>query len=116
MDSARPLLNKAVQLDNNLSSVHAYLAMAHLWYELDFETAEREWKRFFQLNPSNPSGYVTNNYREFLITSGRPQAALDFSLKNLEQDRTYVGNWTDLAMSYYFMNQPDKAFAVLDSA
>ncbi len=117
LDSSRPLLKKAAQLDNNLSSVHAYLAMAHLWFEWNFEAAEQEWNKFFQLNPSNPSGsYWTSSYMDFLHASGRFQEALNFSLKNLEQDRTYVGNWTDLATGYYYMNQTNKAFAVLDSA
>jgi adenylate cyclase len=113
LDSALLLLKKAMYLDSNLSSAHAYMAYAHYWYEWDFKAAEMEWKKFFRLNPS---GFWFLDYVDFLIADSRPFEALAFALKELNRDKNDVGNWTNLAFSYYYANQPDKALAILDSA
>jgi tetratricopeptide (TPR) repeat protein len=55
-----------------------------------------------------------SNYTDFLISSGRFKEALNFSLKNYEQDKKNIANWD--WRGYYYMNQPEKAQAVLDSA
>ncbi len=114
LDSALPLLKKAMYLDSNLASAHQYMEMIHLWYEWDFKSAETEWEKFFQLNPSGYSW--ASNYTDFLQSSGRFQEALDFSLKNYKHNKKDLDNWVNLATSYYYMNQPDKALAILDSA
>ena len=114
LDSALPLLTRSVQLDSNLASAHNYLAQAHMWYEWDLAKAEQEWEKFFRLNPS---GVVwADNYVDFLHASGRFEEALDFCLRNRDQDKSNFGFWSQLAFSYYFMNKPIRAQAILDSA
>jgi adenylate cyclase len=113
LDSALPLLKKAMYLDTNLSSVHAYMAYAYYWYQWDFKSAESEWKKFFQLNPS---GFWWVDYVDFLIADSRSSEALDFALKEFNRNKRDVINWTSLAFSYYYTGQPDKALAILDSA
>ncbi len=43
---------KAVQLDNNSAEAHASLAMYLYCFEFDWQRAEREFRRSFELNPS----------------------------------------------------------------
>ena len=59
LDSALPLLRKSIQLDSNLASAHKYMANVHLWYVWDFNAAEKEWEKFFELNHSGFAGQVT---------------------------------------------------------
>jgi TolB-like protein/class 3 adenylate cyclase/Tfp pilus assembly protein PilF len=113
LDSVPPLLKKAMQLDSNLSSAHSYMAYYHYWYKWDFRAAEREWKKFFQLNPS---GFWWVDYVDFLVADGKFQEALQFALKEYNRDRRNVTNWVNLAFAHYYTNQSDKARAVLDSA
>jgi adenylate cyclase len=114
MDNALPLLKKAMQLDSNLSSAHAYMALTRLWFDWDIKSAESEWNKFFQLGPSG--NFWDNNYRDLLIISGKFSEALAFTQKIFEHDKKNDHNWINLAFSYYFMNQPSRALAILDSA
>ena len=113
-DSALPLLNKAIQLDSNLASARNYMAQVNLWYDWDFTAANMEWKKFFHLNPSG--AVWASNYIDFLNSSGRFQESLDFLLKNREADKNNFGNWQGIAMTYYYMNKPEKSLMILDSA
>jgi TolB-like protein/class 3 adenylate cyclase len=113
LDSAFPYLNKAILLDSNLASIHNYFALVHLWYQWDFKTAEKEWEKFFQLNPSG--AVWVDQYNDFLDASGRFTEALDFSLKRFELDKTKLDYLDDASTDYYYLNQPNKAQAALDT-
>lgn len=113
LDSALPFLQKAVTLDSNLASVHHYFAQVHLWYQLDFKAAEKEWKKFFQLNPSGARW--AGHYQAFLAASGRFTEALNFSLKSFEQDKTQWGHLADAAFNYFYLGYPEKAQAIVDT-
>jgi len=113
-DSALPLLNKAIQLDSNLASARNYMAEVNLWYDWDFKSANNEWTKFFRLNPSG-AGWQ-DNYQDFLNSLGRFQEALDFCLKNRGIDKNNFGYWQGIALTYYYMNQPEKSLMILDSA
>jgi TolB-like protein/class 3 adenylate cyclase len=113
-DSAYPALRKAILLDSNLASARNYFAQAKLWYDWDFKAANAEWTKFFLLNPSGATW--SDNYLDFLRASGRFQEALNFSFKNRETDKNNYFNWQEISLDFYFMNQPEKAMSVLDSA
>ena len=109
---ALPLLTKAASLDPNLAEAHAWMAQYFLWYEWDFKSAEREWQRVYEVSPSNT--VLSGLSCDFLLASERPQEALALSLRNLEIDKTDVGNWIDLARSYLYLNQFDEALKTLN--
>jgi len=113
-DSALPFLKRSIELDSNLASAHNYMAQAYLWFKWDFKAAQREWEKFFQLNPS---GLIwTSNYLDFLHSSGRFQEAFDRSMKNRDLDKSNPFNWIRLAHCYIYANQPEQGLAILDSA
>ncbi|HET7000013.1 MAG TPA: adenylate/guanylate cyclase domain-containing protein, partial [Puia sp.] len=112
--NALPLLRNAIRLDSNLASARNYMAQVHTWYDWDFKAANKEWIKFHQLNPSG--AVWADNYNDFLNSSGRFQEALDFCQKNRAIDKSNSGYWQALAITYYYMNNPEKSLMILDTA
>ena len=54
MPRALEAARKALQLDPDLAEAHNALACPSLLYDLDFDVAEREFKRALELNPNYP--------------------------------------------------------------
>jgi tetratricopeptide (TPR) repeat protein len=71
---ARSAAAKAVELDPNSAEAHNSLAFASFWGFFDVATADREFKRSIELNPSLPRAH--HWYATFLVETGRPQEAL----------------------------------------
>ncbi len=57
MPRARDAALKALQLDPSLAEAHAALGMVACHYNYDWPTAEREYKKAFELNPSYASAH-----------------------------------------------------------
>jgi serine/threonine-protein kinase len=64
---------KALELDDALGEAHASLGVIHL-DELDWDAAEREFRRALELNPSYASGHQF--YGEYLADRGRFEEAI----------------------------------------
>lgn len=66
---ARDAALKALQLDPTLAEPHAALGMVACHYDFDWPTAEREYKKAFELNPSYASAH--QYYALGLMAHGR---------------------------------------------
>lgn len=66
---AREAALKALQLDPNLAEAHAVLGMVACHYDFDWPTAEREYQKAFELNPSYASAH--QYYALGLMAHGR---------------------------------------------
>jgi TolB-like protein len=66
---ARDAALKALQLDPSLAEAHAALGMVACHYDFDWPTAEREYKKAFELNPSYASAH--QYYALGLMAHGR---------------------------------------------
>ena len=66
---ARDAALKALQLDPSLAEAHAALGMVAGNYDYDWPTAEREYKKAFELNPSYASAH--QYYALGLMAHGR---------------------------------------------
>ncbi len=66
---ARDAALKALQLDPSLAEAHAALGMVACHYDYDWTTAEREYKKAFELNPSYASAH--QYYALGLMAHGR---------------------------------------------
>ena len=66
---ARDAALKALQLDPSLAEPHAALGMVACHYDYDWSTAEREYKKAFELNPSYASAH--QYYALGLMAHGR---------------------------------------------
>jgi TolB-like protein len=77
---ARDAALKALQLDPSLAEPHAALGMVACHYDYDWPTAEREYKKAFELNPSYASAH--QYYALGLMAHGRfaeAEAQLDIA-------------------------------------
>jgi TolB-like protein/DNA-binding winged helix-turn-helix (wHTH) protein len=61
--------NKALELAPNLSDAHTSLAFASFYYDWDWSTAERQFKKAIALNPNNQIAHEF--YSSFLHVMGR---------------------------------------------
>ena len=77
---ARDAALKALQLDPSLAEAHAALGMVACHYDYDWPTAEREYRKAFELNPSYASAH--QYYALGLMAHGRfseAEAQLDIA-------------------------------------
>jgi TolB-like protein/Tfp pilus assembly protein PilF len=62
---------KALELDETLAEAHYLLGKIVFWYEWDWATAEREWRRAHDLDPTHPASYPL-----YLVAMGRVEEAV----------------------------------------
>jgi len=107
---AREAALKALQLDPSLAEPHAALGMVACHYDFDWPTAEREYKKAFELNPSYASAH--QYYALGLMAHGRfaeAEAQLDIA-RRLDPLALIVD--VDLALLRKFQRNSDGVIAV----
>ena len=67
MPKARDAARKALAIDDTLADAHLLLGTVAHWYDWDWATAEREYKRGIELNPNDPRPHEF--YSWFLSTN-----------------------------------------------
>jgi TolB-like protein/DNA-binding winged helix-turn-helix (wHTH) protein len=110
MPRARDAALKALQLDPSLAEAHAALGMVACHYDFDWPTAEREYKKAFELNPSYASAH--QYYALGLMAHGRfaeAEAQLDIA-RRLDPLALVVD--VDLALLRKFQRDFDGVIAV----
>ena len=65
---------KALELDPDLAEAHTTLAFINLYYDWDWDAAEREFRRAIELNPNYANAH--HWYAEYLSLVGRHEAAI----------------------------------------
>jgi tetratricopeptide (TPR) repeat protein len=106
---ARAAALHALQLDDRLPEAHAALALIVQNYDYDWATAEKEFKRAIELNPS----YATAHhwYAEHLAWRGRFDEALRESDRATQQDPLSLIIAADKGAILYYSRQYDRAIA-----
>jgi TolB-like protein/DNA-binding winged helix-turn-helix (wHTH) protein len=110
---ARDAALKALQLNPSLAEPHAALGMVAAHYDYDWPTAEREYKKAFELNPSYASAH--QYYALGLMAHGRfaeAEAQLDIA-RRLDPLALIVD--VDLALLRKFQRDFDGVIAVSKS-
>ncbi len=69
LPKAKAAALRALALDEDLADAHVALAQALFFFEWDFETAEREFRRASELSPSDSSAHL--GYAFLLLAVGR---------------------------------------------
>ena len=82
--NAKPAALKAVELDDSLADAHASLAFIAETLEWDWPSAEREYKRALELNPSYAAAH--NWYAGYLMYFGRFEEGLAEAKRSRELD------------------------------
>ena len=100
---------KALELDSSLGEAHAVLGNVAFYYEWDWPTAEREYKRAIELSPN----YATAHhwYGESLIALGRFDEGFAQYNRALELDPLSLAIGTDYGFAFYLGRDYDKAIA-----
>jgi tetratricopeptide (TPR) repeat protein len=114
LEKALTLFEKAKEINNDLPTVHEYLARAYLWYQWDFYAVQKEIKKFNQLNPSNYAFEWT--YCNILNASGRFQEALELTEKTVLENPKDCFGIAPIGLSYYFSGLPEKAIEFYETA
>lgn len=104
---------RAVAVDDRVAGAHGALGSA-LYMVLDWQGAEREFRRAFELNPNDPTAHSL--FGLMLVFQGR----FDEGLRELEYGRRLDplrnGLHTNLAWGYYYARRYAKAEAVMRQA
>lgn len=113
MPKARAAAVRALELDESLAEAHTSLALVAENYDYDWPTAEKEFRRAIQLDPSYATAHQW--YAEYLSWQGRFDEALAESDKARQLDPMSLIIATDHGAILYYARQYDRAVAQLGS-
>jgi DNA-binding winged helix-turn-helix (wHTH) protein/TolB-like protein/Tfp pilus assembly protein PilF len=104
---AKAAAEKALEMDEALAEAHTSLAYVKYYYDWDWPSAEREFRRAIEINPNYATAHQW--YAEYLFYMAR----FDESIAEIERAReldpaSLVIN-TELGSPYFYMRQYDQA-------
>jgi DNA-binding winged helix-turn-helix (wHTH) protein/tetratricopeptide (TPR) repeat protein len=105
--NARAAATKALQLDNKLAEAHTSLGLVALYYEWDWQQADREFKRAIELDPGLSGAHVWDSL--YYAVMGQTPQALQQALYAEQLDPLSLAVNMDLGSAYYWNRQFDKA-------
>ncbi|HEY2472700.1 MAG TPA: protein kinase [Terracidiphilus sp.] len=111
---AKEAAQKALELDESNAEAHVVLAIESQWYEWNWTSAEREFKRAIELNPD--SGDARGYYSWFLPIMGRGDEAIAEAKRGLQIDPLSTGLNGNLGSVFVFTHQWEKAIEQLRSS
>ena len=118
--SARPLLEKAIELDPDFADAHAWLAMnlAFQWIDVaeidERDTILAEAERAVSLDPDNADGYFVRGYA--LTYNGNLSAGREQFELALKSNPNHADAWLFLADLEVLDGHPDAALRSVDMA
>ncbi len=111
---ARDAAKRALALDESDVEAHVVLGIEAQWYEWDWVTAEREFKRALELNPNSAGAH--GYYSWYLAPMGRTNEAVAEAERERQTDPLGSNQNFTLGSVFVFTRQWDKAIAQLRSA
>jgi TolB-like protein/DNA-binding winged helix-turn-helix (wHTH) protein/cytochrome c-type biogenesis protein CcmH/NrfG len=109
---ARDSLNRALQLDPNVSQAYTSLALIQFLIDRDWPAAEKSLNRAIDLNPNNADAY--NRYAYFLMRMGKFDDSLRKAGKALELNPLSNVVQTNIGMTYLFARRYQEAISQLE--
>jgi TolB-like protein/Tfp pilus assembly protein PilF len=110
---AKAAAMKALQLDDTLAEAHAALAYA-AFFDWDWPTAEREFKRAIELNPNSALSH--NRYAVYLETRGRFNESMAEAQQAQELDPLSPEIVSGLGLVYLSTRRYDESIAQFQKA
>ena len=111
MPQAKRAAQKAIELDDTLAEGHASLGQILIYYDYDWEGAEREYKRAIELNPKYPTAH--HWYSEFLLQKGAFEESIKEIKIALELDPLSLILNRQLGLNLFWMGKYDEAITQL---
>jgi DNA-binding SARP family transcriptional activator len=111
MPRAKAAAEKALEIDASLAEAHTSLAYVHVYYDRDWDAAEREFRCALAINPN----YATAHhwYHEFLTAMGRFEEQAAEILLAQELDPLSLIISTDVGWGLYYRRSYDDAIEQL---
>lgn len=95
LSKAKPLVERAIEMDNTLPEAHCTLGLLKSWYELDWAGADRQFRQALSLEPNNLAALL---WRSLLLSAlGRDDEAIASAQRAFESNplspivNTYLG-------------------------
>jgi serine/threonine-protein kinase len=107
LPKARSSLTQALDLDETLAEAHAANAYIRAYYEWDWRSAEREFRRAIELRPSYADAYFS--YSRFLASRRRLDEAIAQLARAVELDPLSLELRANRALLDYFAGRYDEA-------
>lgn len=105
MPKAKVAAQKALQLDDRLAEAHASVAYIDMVYDWNWLSAEKEFKRAIEINPSYAGAHEW--YAEFLAARGRESEALSEMKRARDADPLLVLMHAAVAEALYYSRRYD---------
>jgi DNA-binding winged helix-turn-helix (wHTH) protein/TolB-like protein/Flp pilus assembly protein TadD len=109
MGKARESAQTALKIDETLSEAHASLGAVKIFYERDWQGAEREFKRAIELAPDSVNGH--NLYGYYLQIVGKYDEAVDELRKAAEIAPQWQVPMLDYLESLYIARRYDETIS-----
>jgi tetratricopeptide (TPR) repeat protein len=111
MPKAKAAAQQALEIDESLAEAHNSLAYARLYYDWDWNGAEREFQRALELNPNYAIAH--HWYHEYLAAMGRFEESQAQILRAQELDPLSLMISADVGWGLYFARRYDEALEQL---
>lgn len=100
-------VKRALEIDDTLAEAHTSSGALTMFYDLDWATAEREYKRAIELNPNYEITHEVYSY--LLLATGRLDEGIKSAQRGLEVAPLSLVLSEDLASAYYLSRRYDEA-------
>ncbi|HKY43204.1 MAG TPA: tetratricopeptide repeat protein [Pyrinomonadaceae bacterium] len=107
LPKAKEAALRAVEIDENLAEAHASLALVSVYYDHDWNRAEKEFRRALELDPYLISAH--QRYGSYLTFMGRFEESIRHYETALELDPFSLQINMNLATTYYLRCEYDRA-------
>jgi tetratricopeptide (TPR) repeat protein len=106
MPAALAAVERALELDPDLSAAHSRLGSIKHWWQWDLTAAEAAYRRGVQLNPNG--GFELVRYAELLAITGRSEEAIALAKKAVELDPLNADTLAQLGWVCYLSRHFDE--------
>lgn len=110
----REVAGKAIELDPEMPAGYAALANEQFYYEWDFPSAERNFRRALEVGPSH--AFTRQFYAMFLAATGRLDEALSLAMESRAIEPMNPARTHAVAMIHYYRREYDKAITEMRNA
>ena len=107
MPRAKAAAIRALELDDTLADAHSALGWMHTSYDWEWSSAEKEFRRALELNPS--FAYAHDGYGNYLTVVGRPEEALAEIQRARELDPLSIAVQSDALVDLYMLRRYGEA-------
>jgi serine/threonine-protein kinase len=111
---AKPLVDQALARDSTLAEAHRAAGWIAMWYDRDWNAAERHLRRALALDPSDIWAY--HSLAAYLSAVGRPSESLAITRQATAIDPVSSATATHVGLHLFWSRRYDESIAVLEHA